>query len=232
MLSGLNCTVTDIEVRHIRGTATQHGVWVGYDGGQANTDNGSYGHVKVLDVDVSIPNNASGAAVFANFRTGIDNLHVQDVVTPAGIANYAVWVGLGTTAVVKKPTLNNLRMRKGASGRRLVRILAGIIENLRMDNAVAREVPSAIAVELSSATTITTALVSNPQLSSTDTTTTDWIKQATGCPIGTLTIVGGRIGGGRGLAELRATATVVLDGGLRVEPGTNGLNRLSNIYWR
>lgn len=231
VLAGQGCTVDDIVVEHVRGTCAQNGVWLGDDNGQATTDNGTHGVLTVRDVNVS-GTQASSCTVFGNLATGAKALILSDLALVVGLGTYVLNLGVDAAGVVDQLIVERPRVGDGMAGKRLValRTTAGAtVRNVVITSPRAREVSNTVLFE-ATPTVVNTVTITDPQVSATDTSSTNWISLASGSTVGTVTIRGGRIAGGRGVADVRCPATVVLTGGLEVSAGTNGLNRLANLY--
>lgn len=231
VLAGQDCLVDDITVAHVRGTSAQHGVWIGDDNGQATTDNGSHGTIRVRDVDVD--GTAPGSSVvYTNMENGAQELHLSDIALTGGSGLYCIQVGVGSTGVVDKMVVERPRVADTLAGRRLValRTASGAtFRQVAIHSPRAREVSNAILLEVTPAV-LESATITDPYCTATDTNSTNWLNFASGSTVGTVAVVGGQIAGGRGLADIRCAATVLLTGGLTVGAGTNGLNRVANLY--
>ncbi|MCC9205344.1 hypothetical protein [Arthrobacter sp. zg-Y769] len=217
VLAGKDCRVDDITVENIRGRHSQNAVWLGDDNGEANTDNGTHGILNVSDVD-TVGDQASSCQVFGNLAKGAKEVNLSDITLRGGVGQRAVNIGMDATG-----TLDLLRVHRvkidGLATRRAVslRTIAGAtVKRLEITSPTLQAVGGNCILLEAPSVTLGTVTLSDLNLTTDDTANSNWIDIGDLSPVGSLTVNGGRVQGGRCLVSARTAATITLTGGLRL----------------
>jgi hypothetical protein len=224
-LAGTGTTIDDIRIRNVRGTTFQNGVWIGDDVGQASTSGGTYGTITVSDIEtVSTDNNK--AVVRCKMPNG-KRLLISDIRMMSGNTRDVVFMEVNAAATVERVTINDIVIYGLASkiGVNISGLSSSSISVLDIGRARIRS-GGATRLLYVAGMTIPQATISDPMLTTDDTSTSNWIEVNSTGSLPFLTIRGGYVYKGSCLFLCTGYVRAFLSGGLRIQ----GSNRVAKLY--